>query len=554
MTSPSIDPAQTTMRRKPVSSATIALLVLVGACIDSIGAACAQNVGTNVPRTSASPATSRPAAATPSTPVVKLPPPGRITSVLPPNFYVVTLGDSIMWGQGIPDGSKFRDLVVGWLQSQFGAARHVIQIPTHAHSGARILPANGVPDVDTPLSGEIPNGGAPSLWAQTALTATDLTRSGINPASVNLVLLDGGINDIGITFLLDPLKSTDDIDQYTQALCVDRMQALLPFVIQNFPNAAIVVTGYFPIVTTDSDMLAVGGLLGALGIYIGPLGGLAGFFGGVIGTDQIVAESSAFAATVVSGLTNVVQQTNAQYFQTRPGVALAWPGFGDQNGYHASSTYLWDLGYFAIDEANGVAGANPPSANDTHSVAWYRANGCAMQTTPPDPLCVDASMGHPNLAGVAAYASAIEAQLAGPLASRIGLPPPPPPPPSLLLQINWGVDFLGPTLRLGPSSIASKPVKLTHWLTVTAFDRSTGTRRAGTVRVQRAVSGQTAFGSGAIGTKLYYKCKAAFPPLPSPRAVGPITPGGVVGCTGVVSVPGFPEDLFAVPGDASIMD
>jgi hypothetical protein len=548
MTSLSIDSSMGTARRPSAESAVAALLVLA-ACIGTTGAAHAQVTAPSVPRTTATPIAPRPVAPAPTPAPVgtahPLSPPLQGT-ILPSNFYVVTLGDSIMWGQGIPNGSKFRDLVAAWLQAQFGATRQVIQIPTHAHSGARILPKDGVPDVETPLSGEIPNNGAPSLYAQTALTAADLSAHGINPASVNLVLLDGGINDIGITFLLDPLKSTGDIDQYTQALCIGRMQALLPQVIQTFPNAAIVVTGYFQAVTSESDTAALTVLLGALGVQFGPAGGLAGLVAGVIGKDQLVANSGEFAVDVSYGLTTVVQQTNAQFAPTVAKVALASPGFGDPNGYHASSTYLWDVGYYAIDEANGVAGINPPTAYDAHSVAWNRARECTMATNPPDPLCVDASMGHPNYAGEAAYAAAIEAQLAGPLAARVGLPPPPP--PFLQLQIRSGVDNLGPTVRMGAFPLPPQPVKLTRWLAVSAVDQA-GVVRAGTVSVQRTAPGQAAFGSGGIGTKFYYGCVDAYPPPPSLHAAGPITVGGPVGCTGVANIPGFPEQIFGVTGD-----
>jgi lysophospholipase L1-like esterase len=552
MTSLSIEPSMVTACRPSGASATAALLVFA-ACIGATGAAHAQVIAPSVPRATATPIAPRPVAPAPApapAPIGTaqvLSPPLKGT-IMPTNFYVVTLGDSIMWGQGIPDGSKFRDLVAGWLQTQFGATRRVVQIPTHAHSGARILPKDGVPDVDTPHTGEFPNNGAPSLYEQTALTAADLSAHGISPASVNLVLLDGGINDIGITFLLDPLKSTGDIDQYTQALCIGRMQALLPQVIQTFPNAAIVVTGYFQIVTSESDTLALSALLAALGIQIGgPVGGLAGLVGGVIGKDQLVANSGEFAVDVYYGLTTVVQQTNAQYGPTVAKVALASPGFGDPNGYHASSTYLWDVGYFAIDEGNGVAGVNPPTTYDTHSVAWNRARECAMASTPPDPTCVDASMGHPNLDGEAAYAAAIEAQLAGPLAARVGLPPPPPP-PFLQMQISSGVDNLGPTVRMGAFPNPPQLVKLTHWMNVSAVSQK-GVVRGGTVSVQRTAPGQTAFGSGAIGTKFYYRCVDAYPPPPSLHAAGPITVGGPVGCTGVANIPGFPEQIFGVNGD-----
>ena len=67
---------------------------------------------------------------------------------------IVTLGDSIMWGQGLPEQLKFRTLVANWLQVSgrhvdFGAGglSHEDQPPGHgvqdfrvAHAGAVLLP------------------------------------------------------------------------------------------------------------------------------------------------------------------------------------------------------------------------------------------------------------------------------------------------------------------------------------------------------------------------------------------------------------------------------
>src|SRR5213593_1258748 len=45
-------------------------------------------------------------------------------------FHMVTLGDSIMWGQGLRDGDKFSTKVQRWLESQLGGR----QIVPHNYS------------------------------------------------------------------------------------------------------------------------------------------------------------------------------------------------------------------------------------------------------------------------------------------------------------------------------------------------------------------------------------------------------------------------------------
>src|SRR6516225_8137630 len=54
----------------------------------------------------------------------------------PKPINIVCLGDSIIWGQGLPESMKFRTLVAGWLQEQYHGTRAVNVIPTRAHSGA----------------------------------------------------------------------------------------------------------------------------------------------------------------------------------------------------------------------------------------------------------------------------------------------------------------------------------------------------------------------------------------------------------------------------------
>lgn len=93
---------------------------------------------------------------------------------------VLALGDSIVWGQGNRDVDKFVSRVGAWL----GAPT-----PTSlAHSGAVVSPAAN--DAAPAVWGEVPEG-APSIGAQLGQAVTLL-----EPASVDVVLVDGGINDV----------------------------------------------------------------------------------------------------------------------------------------------------------------------------------------------------------------------------------------------------------------------------------------------------------------------------------------------------------------------
>jgi lysophospholipase L1-like esterase len=323
---------------------------------------------------------------------------------------MVTLGDSIMWGQGLPEGMKFRNIVAGWLQSQFQGSRTVNQV-NRAHSGAQIAVDPGEGDYETGLPGEIPSG-HPSVTKQVDLAVSDLMRSRIDPHLVDLVLLDGGINDVGVFDILLPTNSTGKVRQLTNEKCVGRMARLLPYVMRMYPNAAVVVTGYYPIASADSDVGALLALIGALGggEIGGATGGIVAVAGGVLGAaskDQIVNNSTEFNNDARSGLSGQVNQ-----FQPagHPRLALAWPEFQSQNSYAAPSTFLWSLGQFTGDETNGVVGRDPESPSTVNGVAWTRARACAVANR-ATPKCDDASMGHPNQYGAQAYADAVIRQL-----------------------------------------------------------------------------------------------------------------------------------------------
>lgn len=340
--------------------------------------------------------------------------------------YIVTLGDSIMWGQGLPENNKFRNIVAQWIQKQYFGVRTAIQIPTHAHSGAHITVDPGQ-DTQTGLPGEIPSHW-PSVTMQVDLTVADLPRFGATADQVDLVLLDGGINDVDISNILNPAKHINDLHNLVVSNCVLRMQGLLTKVRKAFPNAAIIVIGYYPIASGESDLMSLLALstaaindfvVGASGI-----GSIPGIFAagaeGMVVKDRLVGLSTEFNNTAQAGLSDDVRQfiqndpkSNTMVvpalggvLHSIPRVALAWPFFSNGNSYAAPQTYLWNLLQFAGDEVRGLSGTHPESPDTPGQVAYSRAQACKIANRASG-FCVDASMGHPNIAGAQAYANAI---------------------------------------------------------------------------------------------------------------------------------------------------
>jgi hypothetical protein len=379
---------------------------------------------------------------------------------------IVTLGDSIMWGQGLPEQLKFRTLVANWLQAQYGSGRTVIQWPTHAHSGAVTgmgawpgYTNNQDPDSWSiihlptyPYPGEVPSD-YPSISFQIGMTVRDLQNQKVSPADVDLVLLDGGANDLSIENILNPalVETNISLSKFevangpnwvrtkTNQLCVAHMKALLPLVLNQFPNAVVVVTGYYPIVSEKTDLLLLNEYLALLGLVPTAAGaittGTAGAGLAALGTyvsiavpasiglrSTLVDRSSAFSQTAFNSLSDVVNQSNQGL--VTPRVALAWPAFSEDNSYGAPNTYLFKAGEYLGDEVRGGKGQAPPGDWKTlQGIAYYRGEECSSVGSRNYIgsllKCYDASIGHPNPLGAQAYANAIISQLQGPLATRI---------------------------------------------------------------------------------------------------------------------------------------
>ncbi len=180
-------------------------------------------------------------------------------------FRMLVLGDSIMWGQGLEDEHKFSYRVRAWIcaQRNGGVCRNPddVQIHVEAHSGAVIAQPSGDESkkeedrfirIDSPVKypGEV-NHKYPSVWGQVDLARRYYTENSIPPEEVDLIFLNGGINDMGAPKILLPFfggSVTDSAKKY----CEVQMKLLLEKVASTFPNARIVVPGYFPLVSIDT--------------------------------------------------------------------------------------------------------------------------------------------------------------------------------------------------------------------------------------------------------------------------------------------------------------
>ena len=162
---------------------------------------------------------------------------------------MLVLGDSILWGQGLKEEHKAWHQVKSWLEQNTGRE---VRGKIEAHSGAVIGSAGDQTDNSTVwLDGEI-NRAVPTVNEQIDYAL----RSYSDRSQVDLVLVDGCINDIDARRLLNASNTPAGIRELAQAKCGAPVAALLEKVVSSFPNAHVIVTGYYPIISekTSNDL------------------------------------------------------------------------------------------------------------------------------------------------------------------------------------------------------------------------------------------------------------------------------------------------------------
>ena len=332
-------------------------------------------------------------------------------------FVVVAIGDSVMWGQGLSDNPgashKFTGKVREFLQTSLGKD---VKLSLLAHSGSNITPPTGsTPSQENDATpGEIPNT-FPTITKQIELAAFEPGR---DPRDVDLVLVNGCINDLNVRSILNPVTKPAELRDSIVQLCGERMKDLLIKVRERFPSARIALTGYYPLVSPRSDLTAVGGLIGATEVLVGTAAGLAGVpymnpvTGAIVNVTltevlkaHLVVNSSTFYLESTLQLAKAAREANAK---TGGGVSFACTPYTEQNAYAAPHSWLWLV---------------PTPLLPVDDMLNQRGRICSddqvllKKGSTPDSLTLDriqckaASMGHPNIPGAEAYFDAIKAQI-----------------------------------------------------------------------------------------------------------------------------------------------
>jgi lysophospholipase L1-like esterase len=408
-------------------------------------------------------------------------------------FRIAVLGDSAAWGQGLAFENKTSGLVVSRLKPQLGGR----DVGTHtaAHSGAVITPSKMNDDAAWAAKewdGEIPRP-YPSITYQ----AAERIR---NPEQCQLVIMNGGINDVGAMTIVSPSASVTPelVRTLTRTACHDNLALLLKnVVVPRFRNATIVVTNYFPIVGPDSDIAVLKALLT---ILMGPLNAPA--MEEALRA-KLAAQSQAFHEESTRGMREAVAAANA--------------------GLPAPRVLFVDGGFTAA-HAIGMPGALLYNPFETDQAYMIREAQCGPSFGILDPaniaVCHHANMGHPNPRGADVFAQAIMRAIAPMIPAWAAQAP----------VATTPAKALSVAVTAGATSVTGKTV------TVVAKDAATGQGLAGTVRINGV--------TGATGQPITFpRC---FTTETFTGALGkPMTRRIYGACEGTVAVAGYPDETFA---------
>ena len=339
----------------------------------------------------------------------------QISKERPLNLLVI--GDSISWGQGLRDEHKASYLVKSWLQQQTG--REVREL-MEAHSGAVIGTAGATID-PVALDAALALDGELSRKYPTINDQIDYAvRAFTNPSLVDLVLVNGCINDLDSNRLLNAANTPDNIRELAQARCGEPVEALLSRITTIFPAAHVVIIGYYPILTEKSaNDLFMRAL--AKRFYAPPPG--APKLNDKTMRARLIAISREWYQTSDLALSTAARKVDAQLAAkgSHQRVLFADAGFRQENAFAAKESRLWGFDASWIRKMLVVFTLGRVQLRSNDERRAYRSDLCKafykkpehetpdQQATGADRLmrCRLAAVAHPNRKGAAMYADAI---------------------------------------------------------------------------------------------------------------------------------------------------
>lgn len=334
----------------------------------------------------------------------------------PRELNMLVLGDSILWGQGLKQQNKTWYLIKTWLQTN----GHTVRERIEAHAGATI----GASGAEVPKS-LTTHGEISSAWPTLHDQIDNAVRSYVEPANVDLVLVDGCINDVNARRFLNAGNTAEGIQALAREKCGAPVEQLLTRISGTFPNAHIIVTGYYPIMSdkTPRDFF-MRALAKRFYAPIAPNGAK-------ISSKEMLARltiiSAAWYAASNDSLTEAVAHTNAQLAArgSRQRALFARIPFAADHAFGAHNSQLWGFDASFLRKLLVVITFGKVDLRTNDEISSVRSSVCRDFFKPVRGETADqkrvrkeqlttcrlAAIGHPNRKGAVLYADAIREQM-----------------------------------------------------------------------------------------------------------------------------------------------
>jgi GDSL-like lipase/acylhydrolase family protein len=337
---------------------------------------------------------------------------------------MLVLGDSIMWGQGLKPEKKSWWRVKCWLQEKTGRE---VRERIEAHSGALISAAPTSAPRFISSDGEV-NLPSPTVNEQLDHAISFYARDG---SKADLILVNGCANDVGVSNLLNAAASPDAMREAISARCGADMHDLLRRITDSFPDAYVLVTGYYRLVSTNT---ADNPFLRLLVKKLNNERPEARHMTDKEMRSRLIALSDLWYKVSTASLGKAVNEINAELRERNSPsrVSFVEIEFWPEHSFAASDTLLWNfmfgstnlsgfrqvivvlsLGVAAYKPNDEVRESRVKSCNEAFKAPRARKETEAEKRARKDSLliCRYASLGHPNQMGALIYAEAIKGQL-----------------------------------------------------------------------------------------------------------------------------------------------
>jgi len=258
-----------------------------------------------------------------------------------------------------------------------------IEVIVRAHSGAKIVESEeNVHQTDPNLNNEYPTLADQSCNVNNAddidliLDPTLADQLHINNADdIDLILVSGGINDVGINnILFNPMMNANDIRRSAESI-EESMMGVLTDLLGINEKCKIIVTGYYPIASQESnfdDLTKMGTILNAA---------INADLAAPSLKESYTDNSLAFYDSSMASLINAVKKSDSGTNR----IFFAGVSFEPSRCYGTSESWLWKL-----------VSTNPPRTDD-------ELFDCRASFSSSNIVDAINSIGHPNVEGAREY-------------------------------------------------------------------------------------------------------------------------------------------------------